>query len=109
MVHLLRYIRDNNKLGLKYYANIDNSYISDLFTQARIKTENQLIMFSDSIWQDWTYTGRCTGAYIMFYQVGPIDHCTHVPGLVSWSISEIEYNEAFTAIMALESSRMLNN
>ena len=30
LVHLLRYIRDNNTLGLKYYDDIKNPYISDL-------------------------------------------------------------------------------
>ena len=37
----------------------------------------------------------------MFYQGGPIDHCTHVPGPVSQSSAESEYNSSFTAIMAL--------
>ena len=39
--------------------------------------------FSDSIWQDCPDTGRITGAYIIFYQGGPIDHGTHVPGPVA--------------------------
>ena len=41
--------------------------------------------FSDSSWQDWLDTGRSTGAYIIFYQGGPIDHGTHVPGPVDQS------------------------
>ena len=39
--------------------------------------------FYDSIWQDCPDTGRSTGAYIIFYQGGPIDHGTHAPGTVS--------------------------
>ena len=39
--------------------------------------------FSDSSWQDCPETGRSTGAYIIFYQGGPIDHDTHVPGPVA--------------------------
>ena len=50
LVHLLKYIGDNKKLGLKYYANIDDVPISDLLVQANIKTENQFMVFSDSIW-----------------------------------------------------------
>ena len=40
------------------------------------------------------------GAYIIFYQGGPIDHGTHVPGPVAQSSAEIEYNAACTAGMA---------
>ena len=36
--------------------------------------------FSDSSWQYCPDTGRSTGSYIIFYQGGPIDHGTHVPG-----------------------------
>ena len=39
----------------------------------------------DSSWQDFPKTGRSTGAYIIFYQGGPIDHGTHVPGPFSQS------------------------
>ena len=45
----------------------------------------------------------------MFYQGGPIDHFTHVPGPVSQWSSESDYNEACTAIMDLSYFRMLNN
>ena len=34
--------------------------------------------FSDSSWQDCPDTKRSTGAYIIFYQGGPIDHGTHI-------------------------------
>ena len=48
------------------------------------------MMFFDSIWQDCSDTERNTGEYIVFYQGGTIDHCTHVPGLVSQSSDESE-------------------
>ena len=63
--------------------------------------------FSYSSWQDCTETGRSTGAYIIFYQGGPIDHGTHVPGPFDQSSAESEYNVAFTAGMALSHFRML--
>ena len=63
--------------------------------------------FSDYSWQDCPDTGRSTGAYIIFYQGGPIDHGTHVPGPVDQSSAESEYNEACTSGMALENFRML--
>ena len=63
--------------------------------------------FSDSSWQDYPDTGISTGEYIIFYQLGPIDHGTHVPGPVSQSSTESEYNAACTAGMALAHFRML--
>ena len=85
LVYLLRYIRENKTLGLKYYADFNDALVNDLLRQANIKTKNHLMDFSDSSWQDFPDTGRSTGAYIIFYQGGPIDHGTHVPGPVSQS------------------------
>ena len=107
LVHLLRYIRDNKTLGLKYYADLNDARFTDLLRQANIKTKNHLMDFSDSSWQDCTDTGRSTEAYIIFYQGGPIDHGTHVPGPVAQSSAESEYNAACTAGMALAHFRML--
>ena len=104
---MLRYIRDNNNLGLKYYADLNDAPVTDLLRQANIKTKNHLIDFSDSSWQDFPETGRSTGAYIILYQGGPIDHGTHVPELVAKSIAESEYNAACTAGMSLAHFRML--
>ena len=78
LVHLLRYIRDNKTLGLKYYADLNGAPVTDLLRQANIKTNNHLMAFSDSSWKDCIDTGISTGAYIIFYQGGPIDHGTHV-------------------------------
>ena len=101
LIHLLRYIRDNKTLGLKYYADINDAPVTYLLRQANIKTKNHLMAFSDSSWQDCPDTGRSTGEYIIFYQGGPIDHGTHVPGPVAQSSAESEYNAACNAGMAL--------
>ena len=45
LVHLLRYIRENNTLGLKYYADMNYAPVSDLLRRASIKTENHLMDF----------------------------------------------------------------
>ena len=42
-----------------------------------------------------------------FYQVGPIDHGTHVPGPVAQSSAESEYNASCTEGIALANFRML--
>ena len=88
LIHLLRYIRDNKTLGLKYYADLNDSPVTDLLRQANIKTKNHLMHFSDSSWQDFPDTGRSTGADIIFYQGGPIDHGTHVQVPVAQSSAE---------------------
>ena len=85
LVHLLRYIRDNKDLVLKYYDDMKYAPLYYLLRQANIKTENQFIVFSDSSCKHFTDTGRSTGSYIIFYQGRPIDHGTHVPGPVTQS------------------------
>ena len=77
-------------MGLKHYADMKDSWVSELLRQASIQTKNHLMDFSDSSWQDFTDTDRCKGSYIIFYQGGPIDHGTHVPGPVSQSSAEHE-------------------
>ena len=72
-------------MGLKYYADTNYAPVSDLLRQSIIKDENHLMDFSDSIGKYCPDTGRSTGAYIIFYQGGTIDHGTHVPGPVAQS------------------------
>ena len=48
LVHLLRYIRDNNTLGLKYYADLNDAPVTDILRQANLKTKNHLMAFSVS-------------------------------------------------------------
>ena len=107
LIHLLIYIRDNNTLGLKYYADLNDSPVTDILRQANIKTKNHLMDFSNSSCRDCPDTEISTGAYIIFYQGGPIDHGTHVPVSVAQSSAESEYNAACTAGMALSHFRML--
>ena len=92
---------------LKYYADLNYAPVTDILRQANIKTKNHLMAFSDYSWQDFPDTGRSTGAYIIFYNGGPIDHGTHVPVPVAQSSAESYYNSACTAGMALAHFRML--
>ena len=63
--------------------------------------------FSDFIWKYFKDTGISIGAYIIFYQGGPIDHIKNVPGPVPQPSSESEYNAACSAVMALAHFSML--
>ena len=47
-VHLLIYIRENKKLGLKYYADLNDEPVTYLLRQANIKNKNHLMAFYDS-------------------------------------------------------------
>ena len=67
------------------------------------------MVFYGSSWEDFTDTGRSTGAYILFYWGVPIDHFTHVPGPVAQSIADIESNSLHTVEMALAHFKTLNN
>ena len=84
-MYLLRYIRDNKTLGLKYYDNMKDALLYELFRQYNIKTENKLMVLSGSSWKYFPETGRSIGAYIIFDQGGPIEHDTHAPGPVAQS------------------------
>ena len=43
------------------------------------------------------------------YQGVPINNCTHVPGSVSQSSSESDYNAACTSLMNVAHFRIINN
>ena len=107
LVHLLRYIRYNKTLGLKYYADFKDAPLSYLLRQPSIKNENQLMAFSYYSWHYCANTDRSTGSYIIFYQVGPNYHSTHVPRPVDLSSAESCYNASCTVGMALSHFRML--
>ena len=92
---------------MEYSADLNDAPVTDLLRQSNIKTKNHLMAFSDSSWQDCPDIGRSTGAYIIFYQGGPIDHGTHVPGPVAQSSAVSDYNATFTAGMALAHFKML--
>ena len=79
LVHFFRYISYNKTLGLKYYADLNDAPVTDILRQANINTKNHLMDFYDYIWKDFPDTVISAGAYIIFYQGGPIDYGTHVP------------------------------
>ena len=45
LVHLLRYISNNNTLGMKYYADLNDVTVTDILRKSNIKTKNKLMDF----------------------------------------------------------------
>ena len=76
---------DNNTLGLKYYAYMEDAPLFDLLRKDNIETNNQLMAFSNYSWKYCPETGTSTGSNMIFYQCGPIHHGTHVPVPVAQS------------------------
>ncbi len=75
LLHLLRYLRDNMYLGLKFYSDITMSPIT-------------------------IDTGRSSGCFMIFYMGGMVEHSSIMPDPVALSSAEAEYNEACLACMA---------
>ena len=72
LIHLLRYIRYNKTLGLKYYADLNDAPVTDILRKANIKTKNHLMAFSDSSWQDCPDTGRVQDHTLFSIKVGQL-------------------------------------
>ncbi len=100
LLHLLRYLRDNMYLGLKFYSNITMSPITRLLSINGISLNNPLCTFTDSSWNNDTDTGRSSGCFTTFYMGGVVEHSSNMPDPVALSSAEAEYNEACLACMA---------
>ena len=72
LIHLLRYIRDNKTLGLKYYADMNDAPVTDLLRQASIKTENHLMAFSDPSWKFFQTLEEVQENTLSFIKVGQL-------------------------------------
>ena len=86
---------------------MNDAPVTELLIQASIKTENHLMDFYDSSWQDRPDTVRSTGAYMIFYHGGTIDHGTYASVPVSQASAVSEYNTESTAGMNLSLFIML--
>jgi hypothetical protein len=90
MVHILRYLRDNTYLGMRYYSNIANAPLTQMLISQSIQSNHFLFGFSDSSWNDDQDTGRSTGCFIITYMGGTVDHSSNLPDPVALSSAEAE-------------------
>ncbi len=73
LLNLLKYLRDNMYLGLKYYSDITMSPITRLLSSNGISLDNPFCTFTDSSRNDDIDTGRSSGCFMTFYMGGFID------------------------------------
>jgi hypothetical protein len=90
--HLLRYLRDNIYLGLKFYSYINMSPITRLLSSNGISLDNPLIRFSDSSWNDDIDTGRSTGCFMIICMGDAVKHRCNISDPEASSSAEAEYN-----------------
>ena len=108
ILHLIGFIKGNSNKGIKFYASIKDSPIFKILQENNIQiTEDTVIVFSDSSWNDCIDTGRSTGGYIGLNQGGAVDYGSHLPVPVAMSSGEAEYISAAVACMRASHLRML--
>jgi hypothetical protein len=110
LVHLLRYLRDNNNYGVRFFSDYSSSPLYQHLNAHGLPTDQLLVSMSDSSWNDDVDTGRSTGCFLIFYMGGVVDHSSNMPDPVALSSAEAEYNQACIATMALmHISMAINN
>jgi hypothetical protein len=107
LIHLLRYLRDNVYLGIKFYSNFMEAPLLKSLSSQNIEQHHPFFCFSDSSWNDDPDTGRSTGCFIITYMGGVVDHSSNMPNPVALSSTESEYNEGCVAFMTASHLRML--
>jgi hypothetical protein len=107
LIHLLRYLRDNSYLGLRYYSDINESPLTGMLTGQNIKEKQLFYGFSNSSWNNDQDSGRSTGCFIITYMGGVVDHSFNLPDPVALLPAEAEYNDGCIAVMAASHLRML--
>jgi hypothetical protein len=107
LIHLLRYLRDNVYLGIKFYSNFMEAPLLKSLSSQNIEQHHPFFCFSDSSWNDDPDTGRSTGCFIITYMGRVVDHSSNMPNPVALSSTESEYNEGCVAFMTASHLRML--
>jgi hypothetical protein len=107
LLHLLRYLRDNAQLGIKFYSDLSRAPLVAMLKSQKIEQTQPFFGFSDSLWNNDADSGRSTGCFIITYMGGIVDHSSNMPDPVALSSAKAEYNEGCVAFMAASHLRML--
>jgi hypothetical protein len=107
LIHLLRYLCDNNNYGTCFYSDIKESPMYQMLLQQNISEKHSFFGFADASWNDDQDNGRSTGCFIITYMGGAIDHSSNMPDPVALLSAKAEYNEGCINFMAARHLRML--
>jgi hypothetical protein len=108
LIWLLGYLKQTSNLGIKFYHNTKTSPIGELLERNNILSNEEMVTFSDSSWQDDKDTGRSTGSYATIFQGGLIDYSSFVPEPIAMSSGEAEYNACAIACMSTLHNRFVD-
>jgi hypothetical protein len=78
LLHLLRCLRDNLYLGMKYNSDITMSPITRLLSNNGTSLDNPLCTFTDSSWNNDADKGRSSGCVIIIYMGGMVEHSSNM-------------------------------
>jgi len=101
LVHLLRYLRDNNNFGIRFFSDFTTSPLYHHLREHKLPTDQLLVIMCDSSWNDDVDTGRSTGCFRIFCMGGIVDHSSNMPDPIAMSSAKGEYNQTCVATMAL--------
>ena len=101
-------MKGNTGKGLKFYHDLKKTQLYSVLRENNIKvSQDSIITFTDSSWNDCIDTGRSTGGNITMIQAGAVDYTSHLPVPVAMSSGEAEYISAAVACMRASHIRML--
>ena len=108
LLHLIGYIKAHPAKGIQFFRYIEDSPVYKMLKENNIHiSENSVVIFTDSSWNDCVDTGRSTGGYNIMVKGGPVDYGSHLPIPVAMSSGEAEYIAAAVACMKGSHLRML--
>ena len=108
LLHLIGFLKNTSNKSLRFYSKIEFSPLFLLLKNNNIQiTEDTVVTFTDSSWNDCVDTGRSTGGNLSLTQGGAADYSCHLPVPVAMSSGEAEYISAAVACMKASHLRML--
>ena len=96
--HMLCYVQAHPNLGMWFYELPNESPLHSLST-ANLPTDQPLLTFSDSSWQDCLDTRWSTRHFTIIFQGGIVDMRSFLPNPVALSSAKAKYNAACMVAM----------
>ena len=108
LLHLVGFLKNSSNKGLRFYSKIESSPLFQILKNNNLQiTEDTVVTFTDSSWNDCVDTGRSTCGNLAMTQGGAADCSSHLPVPVAMSSGEAEYISVAVACMNASHLRML--